>query len=180
VLFCIGGKPLAKKRLSLYSGDQFSALTSVEVDWLIPLDTFPVGSTLNRTWIDVRFNQFGTGTLPPEFLNMCGPWIWGLCYTDDTTGSPGIHAEDDSVDWLWREMVVWGPPVVSPDDSGGDHQWVRASQGAGGLRDGKGQRTIRLPDSHLHWCLNLPSLFSNPPYGLYYELFVHTLWTVLD
>lgn len=168
---------MPKRRLSFTSANQFTPTTSGEVDILVPLTPFQDGATLNRTWIDVRWNQFGTGTVPPEFVNETGPLIWGLTLTNDTTGSPGIHAEDDSFDWLWREMVAYGPPVATVPDLSADTQWVRASMSPSGWRSSKGQRKRDSSTTHLHFCWNIPTVFGSPPAGHLYELFVHTLWT---
>lgn len=170
---------MAKKRLSAWEANQFTAQVSGEVDFLVPDSDFPDGSTLNRTWVDVRFNQFGVGTVPPEFVNQTGPILWGVTLTNDSTGSPGIHAEDDSFDWLWREMVSWGPPVATVPDLSADPQWVRASQSPSGWRSSKGQRKRDSSTTHLHFCFNVPTVFGSTPQGVYYEFFVHTLWTVL-
>lgn len=168
---------MPKARQNFVIGNQFTPVISFEEDVLVPNTSIPPNSTLNRTWIDVRFNQFGTGTLPPEFLNKTGPVIWGLCLIDDSTGSPGVHAEDDSVDWLWREMVAWGPSVATVPDLSSTPQWMRASQSATGLRDGHGQRTRGSSNTFFHFCINLPTVFGNAPDGVLFEVFVHSLWT---
>lgn len=165
-------------RAGFVSANQFTASTELAVDWEINTARIPVGSTLTRTWIDVRFNQRDVGTEPPEFRNSTGPHIWGLCFFDDASDDPGVNAEDDSIDWLWREMVVWGPPTLSPNTLTGDPQWVRAAGGTPGLRDSKGMRTMRQAPAFMHWCHNLPTVFGDTPIGLYYEIFVHTLWLV--
>lgn len=163
-------------RASFVSANQFTATTQDEVNWAINTALIPVGSTLKRTWIDVRFNQRDAGSEPPEFRNTTGPHIWGLCFFDDAADDPGTLAEDDSIDWLWREMVVWGPPVQSPNAITGASQWVRAASPPPGLRDSRGQRLIRQAPCYMHWCHNVPTQFGDTPLGLYYEIFVHTLW----
>lgn len=165
-------------RQSWEAGNQFEAVTNFEVDFEVDSFFIPVGSTLTRTWIDVRFNQFGQGIEPPEFLNQTGPFIWGVCYVDPTKENPGVNADDDAVDWLWREMVVWGPSIPNPNAITGDSQWMRVAAPPPGQRDSKGQRTIQEFPAFIHFALNLPHINGDPPNGLHYEIFVHTLWLI--
>jgi len=167
---------MVMKRQSFYSANQFTPQVQGEVDWLIGLDDIPAGSRLERTWVDVRFNQFGTGTLPPEFTNVTGPILWGVCLFDDSHASPGTSADDNTADWLWREMVAWDAPAVGPDTLTPEHTWVRASTGATGLRDSKGRRDRDFSNCYVHFCWNTPGLFGNSPIGVLYEVFIHQLW----
>jgi hypothetical protein len=164
------------KRAGWVEGNQFSPSNDLSIDLPINTSFIPIGSTLVRTWIDVRFNQFGIGTEPPEIINQTGPWIWGVCYIDDSHTSPAQHAEDDTIDWLWREMVVWQAPVQSPNAITGDSQWIRASSPPPGLRDSKGQRILGDTHPALHFALNRPLVTSDPPPGLLFEIFVHALF----
>lgn len=169
---------MATQRQSWVHGNQFTASSSTSVDFEVNTANIPVGSTLERTWVDVRFNRIGQGTEPEELLNHCGPFIWGLCFFDDAADDPGDLAEDDGIDWLWREMIAFGPPIPNPNAITGDPQWVQASQSPTGWRNSKGRRLIRQAPCFLHWCFNIPNLFSSAPIGLHWEVFVHTLWTV--
>lgn len=169
--------PVPKKRFSCWSANQFTPEENHEQDFLLGTG-FPIGSKLLRTWIDVRFNQFGVGTLPPEFVNMTGPWVWGVCMLDESSGTPGILATDDDFDWVWREMITFGPSTVAPDDTGGDHLWSRCTIGQPGMRSSKGERVLRHPNNMVHFCWNLADTFGSTPYGLFYEVFIHQLYDV--
>ena len=166
------------KRQSWVEGNQFSPSVNISIDMPINAGVIPLGSTLVRTWIDVRFNQYGVGSEPPELSNRCGPYIWGVCYVDDSTTNPIEHAEDDNVDWLWREMVVWDAPVQSPNAITGDPQWIRVSSPLPGWRNSKGQRLELDHHPAMHFAMNVPTTFSDTPLGVLFELFVHTLWKV--
>jgi hypothetical protein len=170
---------MAKVRASWTNGNQFSPSQNAEVDFEVNTFLIPVGSTLNRTWIDVRFNRHGEGTEPPEFINQCGPYMWGLCFYDDAANNPGVFAEDDDIDWLWREMITFGPAIQEPNAITSDPQWMQVSVGPTGLRDSKGQRKLNQAPAFLHWCFDLPNSFSSTAPGISWEVMVHTIWTVL-
>jgi hypothetical protein len=124
-------------------------------------------------------NRHGEGTEPPEFINQCGPYMWGLCFYDDAANNPGVFAEDDDIDWLWREMITFGPAIQEPNAITSDPQWMQVSVGPTGLRDSKGQRKLNQAPAFLHWCFDLPNSFSSTAPGISWEVMVHTIWTVL-
>lgn len=163
-------------RQNWVAGNQFTPVISESIDFGISPLAIPDGSTLVRTWVAVRFNMFGTGTLPPEFVNETGPFIWGVCLCDDTRGNPGIFAENDDVDWMWRDMVQWGPSVATVPDLSATPQWTRAAIGGTGGEGSAGQRIVHGLGASIHFSLNLPHVFGNAPAGLLYEIFVHALF----
>lgn len=158
--------------------NQFSPSLRAEVDFPINAFSVPVGSTLKRTWVDVRFNRIGLGTEPPEFINQTGPTVWGLCYTDDVTTNPGTDSMAEGIDWLWREMVVFGPAVRCDNSITGDPQWMEVAQPTPGWRSSKGQRKRNNDPAYMHWCFDTPSLFSTGQLGISWEVFVHALFDV--
>ena len=170
---------MAKVRQSWANGNHFSPATQADVDFEINTFIVPVGSTLNRTWIDVAFERHDIGTEPPEFVNRSSPQFWGLCYYDDPANNPGTFAEDDDIDWLWREGVTWGPATWGPGLLGGDPHWQQVSVGGTGFRDSKGQRKINASPAFLHWCFDIPTITSDTPIGCGWEITVHALFTVL-
>lgn len=169
---------MGKARQSWVAGNQFTPETNSATDFEVNSFLIPVGSTLNRTWVDVRFNQFGTNDLPPEFVNQTGPLIWGICMVDEDRSDPGVFAEDDAIDWIWREMVRYDAPVATVPDASAEKQWVRSAKGGTGPEGSQGQRKMNHATTFLHWCFDIPTTFGSSPRGHLWEVFVHTIWTV--